>query len=144
MKNYRLAQEELIFSDENFIQNLKFLEEDLEKEILPRKYVHIVDDEEVTVIVLNRMTITRLMGSFKNLIHFRLIVNLQDRVILMSPAMSKAVLTDDIALDDYSRQIAEYVIGMQGSFGSFGSKTEKTVKKFQLWDFFNYKILLDE
>ena len=143
-KNVKLAEEEFIFSAENFIQNIKFLNEDYSNDKLPKEFVFNVDGEEIKVIMLHRTTVTSLMASFKNLVHFRVVVNWDENVILASPSHNKeALFNDETVLEDYAEKIANNVIPNVDNLGNYGSKTEKGVKHFQLWNFYNYKLLLD-
>jgi len=142
-KSVKLAEEELIFSSENFIQNIKYLKEDYDNDIEPRKYSVEVEGRDVTVIVLNQMTVTSMVGSFRNLVHFRLIINWDEDVILASPSSNKSLFTDDLALEDYVNKIANNIMSNRDQIGDYGNKVHKAIKNFQLWNFYNYKILLD-
>ena len=141
-KDVKLAEEELIFSSENIIQNIKFLNEDFNNGNAPRAYDFVVDGKDVKVIMLHRMTATALMGSFKHL-SFRLIVNFYEGVILAHPIHSKELMMDDLALEDYAERIAGNVIGMQDDIGHFGSRIGRDVKSFLLWNFYNHKVYLN-
>lgn len=142
-KDVRLTEEEIIFSSDNIIQNIKFLQRDLDEGLDPKVYEVDVNNEVIKVIVLHNLTVTHLVASFRNRVSFRLILNLEENIVLVSPSANSDLLKDDIALEDYVNKIASNIFSNKDSIGSYGSKTASGVRDFQLWNFYNYKIYLD-
>ena len=141
-KDTKLAEEEIIFSTENIIQNINFLKRDLDEGLEPKSFDFEINNEYVKVIVLNSMTVTSLMATFKSET-FRLILNIEENIVLISPAIERDILKDDLRLEDYAGRVADYIFSNKDNFGNFGSKTGKSVKNFQLWNFYDYKLYLD-
>ena len=140
----KLAEEEIIFSRENFLQNIKYLREDFENGFIPKEYDFEVNGRKVKIIMLYRSTVTTFIASFKGLVHFRLFMNLEEGVILASlPNGGYTRMENELALKDYAGKLARYIFGLENEFGNFGKKTAKSVNNFQLWNFYNYKLLLD-
>jgi len=139
----KLCQEEIIFSNELSAQNLKFVNNDFDNDKKPRQYDFEIEGQAVIVIMLHSLTATSLMATFKNLVHFRLIVNWEENVILANPSTNNQLMTDDLALEDYAYRIAENLITNEKNIADYGSKISKGCKNFQLWNFYNYKLLLD-
>lgn len=142
-KVLKLCQEELIFSNDCAIQNLKFLNEDFDKGLKPRQYDFEIEGQDVTVIILHHTAVTTLMATFRNMVHFKLIVNWEENVILASPSANPSLMSDDLVLEDYTYKIAENLIVNENNIADYGSKINKNCKNFQLWNFYNYKLMLD-
>jgi len=143
MRAMKLAEEEIIFSSELQVQNIRFLHQSIEDGQEPKKYEVEVDGDLITVIALEQTTVTSLMASFRGMVGFRLFLNIPEKVILISPSANKSVWEDELALEDYAVKIATNIFGNLDKMGNYGSKVSKSVKSFQLWNFYNYKLLLD-
>lgn len=139
---YKLAMEEMIFSKENFIQNIRFMDEALREDKLPRKYVFNIKGKEIIIVVVWNLSSTTMMVTLKGSNHFRLIPNFTDNVFVISPSSNPLLMVNDLELEHSAKVIAENLAKTE-KFGDYGSKIEKALKTFQLWNFHNHKLSLD-
>jgi len=138
-KANKLAEEELIFQNQIPIQNIKYLKEDIENLKEPKSFVY----KDYQIILLNRSTVTSVVASFKE-VSFRLFANKYEKVLMFSPI---APYHQNLDLEDYCRKatdyIADYFEGLdKGVKYDTGDKITEPIKKFQLWNFYNYKVYI--